>query len=160
RFKAWYGGRGAATGIDRPGFQKWRHVLCYATSSDGIAWERPELGLHEVLGTRRNNVVVGENHHQGMDHWETVIKDPGDPDDSRRYKGIGGSSFDWDGPLPGIYAMTSPDGLRWKHTSEPVFRYHPRPGTKDLGPVGDAQSLMHDTLRGRYVAFLRTLPDR
>jgi hypothetical protein len=56
--------------------------------------------------------------------------------------------------------MTSPDGLRWTHTPEPVFHYHPRKGSNDLGPVGDAQSLMIDTLRRRYVAFLRRLPDR
>jgi hypothetical protein len=56
--------------------------------------------------------------------------------------------------------MTSPDGLRWTHTPEPVFHYHPRPGGKDLGPVGDAQSLMIDTLRNRYVAYLRSLPNR
>jgi len=95
-----------------------------------------------------------------MDHWESILKDPSDPDETRRYKGIGWSSFDWDGPLSGIYTMTSPDGLCWTHTPEPVFRHHPRPATNDLGPVGDAQSMMIDTLCGRYVAFLRTLPHR
>ena len=53
--------------------------------------------------------------------------------------------------------MTSPDGLRWTHTPEPVFHFHPRKGTHDLGPVGDAQSLMIDTLRRRYVACLPQL---
>src|SRR5262249_21565880 len=66
----------------------------------------------------------------------------------------------WDGPMSGIYTMTSPDGLHWTHTTEPVFRFHPRPNTDDLGPVGDAQAMMIDTLKRRYIAFLRKSPDR
>ncbi len=94
-----------------------------------------------------------------MDHWESVLKDPFAPDSSR-CKALGWSSFDWDGPMSGIYSMTSPDGLRWTHTAEPVFHYHPRPGTRDLGLVGDAQSLMIDARERRYVAFLRGHPER
>ena len=116
--------------------------------------------MHEVAGTKQNNVVVGDEHHLGMDHWESVLKDAIDPDPQRRYKAIGWSSNDWEGPMSGIYTMTSPDGLRWTHTPEPVFHFHPRLGSDDLGPVGDAQAMMIDTLRGRYVAFLRRLPHR
>src|SRR5262245_9969388 len=159
-FKAWYGGTGRPTGHTRPGFQQTRNILCYATSTDGMHWDRPELGLHEVDGSKRNNAVVGDEHHEGMAHWESVLKDPTDPNPQLRYKAIGWSSYDWDGPLSGIYSMTSPDGLHWTHTSEPLFRFHPRPGSSDIGPVGDAQSLMIDPLRGRYVAYLRTLPHR
>ncbi len=159
-FKAWYGGTGRPTGLTRPGFQRTRYVLCYATSTDGVVWKRPELGLHEINGSKKNNVVVGDEHHEGMAHWESIVKDPADPDPKRRYKALGWSSYDWDGPLSGIYSMTSPDGLRWTHTPEPLFRFHPRPGTADMGPVGDAQSVMIDSLRGRYVAYLRTLPHR
>lgn len=159
-FKVWYGGSGRATGIDRPGFARVRSVLLYATSRDGIQWIRPELGLFPVDGTVRNNVVVGDEHHKGMDHWESVLRDADDPDAQRRFKAIGWSSDDWDGPRSGIYSMTSPDGLHWTHSPEPIFHYHPRPGTNDLGPIGDAQSLMIDTLRRRYVAFLRTVPHR
>lgn len=159
-FKAWYGGASGNKKEYRPGSLSDCSVLCYATSKDGVHWDRPELGLHEVMGTRKNNVVIGDDHHNGLAHWESVLKDPLAKDPERRYKAIGWSSYDWDGPMSGIYTMTSPDGLRWTHTREPVFRYHPRPGTKDYGPIGDAQSLMIDTLRGRYVAYLRSLPHR
>ena len=30
-------------------------VTCYAESRDGIHWEKPDLGLFEVAGTRKNN---------------------------------------------------------------------------------------------------------
>ncbi|MCZ6678658.1 MAG: hypothetical protein O7E52_15605 [Candidatus Poribacteria bacterium] len=146
-FKAWY-----MAGFYAPGAE---HVQCLAISEDGIHWERPNLGRHEALGSKENNIVIPADHHDGKDHFETMLKHPSDPDANRRYKAIGWSSYDWDGPLSGIYTATSPDGLDWTHTPEPVFRFHPRPGTNDLGPVGDAQSLMIDTLKNRYVAFLR-----
>ena len=143
--------------------QRRQAVLNYAISSDGIHWERPNLGLCEVLGTKNNNVVVPPEYHDGQDHWESVLKDPFDPDPQRRFKAIGWSSYDPDDSgwcrsygYCGIYTMISADGLRWTHTPEPVFHFRPRPGTKDLGPVGDAQSMMIDTKKKRYVAFLRS----
>ena len=149
-------------------FKMWYHaltssgagIMCYAVSDDGIAWRRPSLGLHEHQGSTDNNIVVPPEHHEGKDHFESVFKDPLEKDPKHRYKALGWSSYDWDGPMSGIYSATSPDGLNWTHTSEPVFHFHPRPGTDDLGPVGDAQSLMIDTLRNRYVAFLRHFPHR
>ena len=159
-FKVWYGGRSGRRREYRPGSLTDSSVLCYATSEDGLHWQRPELGLHEVMGTTKNNVVVSDDHHNGMDHWESVLKDPLETDPHKRYKALGWSSNDWDGPASGIYTMTSPDGLRWKHTPEPVFHYHPRAGSNDLGPVGDAHSLLIDTREKRYVAFLRSLPHR
>jgi hypothetical protein len=31
--------------------------VCYATSKDGIVWEKPELGIVEFDGSKRNNIV-------------------------------------------------------------------------------------------------------
>jgi hypothetical protein len=146
-FKAWY-----MAGMYAPTVG---HVQCLATSLDGVHWERPSLRRHAALGSTANNIVIPADYHDGQDHWESMLKDTMDPDVDRRYKALGWSSFDWDGPLCGIYSATSPDGISWRHSPEPVFRHHPRSGTSDYGPVGDAQSLMIDTLRKRYVAFLR-----
>jgi len=159
-FKAWYGGLSGRQKEYRPGSLSECSVLCYTASGDGVHWDRPELGLNEVMGTRQNNVVVGDDHHKGLGHWESTLKNPLEVDPRRRYKALGWSSYDWNGPLSGIYSMTSPDGLRWTHTPEPVFHFDPRKGSHDLGPVGDAQSLMIDTLRRRYVACLRSSPHR
>ena len=149
-------------------FKMWYHtavapghgVMCYATSEDGIEWVRPDLGLFDYEGSKANNIVMTHEPHEGKDHFETVLKDPLEKDPARRYKAIGWSSYDWDGPMSGIYTAVSPDGLNWTVMPEPVFHYHPRPGTDDLGPVGDAQSMMIDTLKNRYVAFLRHFPHR
>jgi len=149
-FKMWY-----LTGLGGG-----RNATCYAVSNDGVTWRRPELGLHEFNGSTANNIVISGEYHDGLDHWESVLKDPLESDPARRYKALGWSSYDWDGPLSGIYTAVSPDGLHWTHTPEPVFRYHPRPGTDDLGPVGDAHCLAIDTVAKRYIAFLRHLPHR
>jgi hypothetical protein len=160
-FKAWYGGTSGrdVTGCSGPNCRS-NSVLCHAVSQDGIVWERPKFGLYEAGGTRANNVVIGDDYRAGMAHWESVLQDPLDTDPQRRYKALGWSSFDWEGPQSGIFTMTSPDGIKWTHSPDPVFRYHPRPGTGDLGPVGDAQAMMIDTLRKRYVAYLRHIPNR
>jgi hypothetical protein len=159
-FKAWYGGQSGRQKESIPGTLSPCHVLCYATSHDGIHWKRPRLGMHDAFGTKENNVVIGDDHLDGLCHWESLHKDPFDPDSKRRYKAIGWASYDWNGPMSGIYSMSSPDGLHWNHSPEPIVHFHPRPGTNDLGPIGDAQAMMVDTLQKRYVAFLRRSPNR
>ncbi|MBI3921955.1 MAG: hypothetical protein HY318_11110, partial [Armatimonadetes bacterium] len=150
QFRMWY----------LSGLSDGRNITCYAESEDGLNWRRPELHLHEYDGSTANNIVIPPHYHEGKSHWESVLEDPLDPDPERRYKALGWSSFDWDGPRSGIYTAVSPDGLHWSHSPDPVFRYHPRPGSADLGPVGDAHCLMIDTVQRRYVAFLRYLPHR
>ena len=66
-FKAWY-----LSGFYAPGEE---HVQCYATSKDGVNWDRPSLGIHEALGSVDNNIVIPASHHEGKDHWETMVKD-------------------------------------------------------------------------------------
>jgi hypothetical protein len=48
-FKAWY-----MVGFYAPGKE---HVQCLAISEDGIHWERPNLGRHEALGSKENNIT-------------------------------------------------------------------------------------------------------
>lgn len=139
-FKCWYQGvLGDKYGTTEYG----PHTLNYAVSTDGIRWERPDLGLHEVEGSKHNNVVVPPQYHKGKDHWESVLKDPLDPDPERRYKAIG-----WSSDMGGLYSMTSPDGLTWTHSPNVVL------------PGGDAQSLMIDVMKHRYVAFMRSPGNR
>ena len=33
-------------------------MLCYVESDDGVHWRRPELGIHEFLGSTANNIVL------------------------------------------------------------------------------------------------------
>ena len=54
--------------------------VCYATSRDGIHWERPNLGLVEYQDSSDNNIVLLDA------SFGNVIKDTRDPDPDRLYK--------------------------------------------------------------------------
>jgi hypothetical protein len=75
--------------------------LCYATSTDGVHWEKPALGLHAFGGSKQNNIVARDTPNAG------VFRDDRDPSPARRYKMI----FDvgWNE----MRACFSPDGIHW-----------------------------------------------
>ena len=56
--------------------------LCYATSKDGIHWEKPELGIVDFHGSKKNNIVLRGEHGIG------VLEDPHETDPQKRYKAI------------------------------------------------------------------------
>lgn len=76
--------------------------VCYATSKDGLAWEKPKLGLVDFNGDKSNNIVLRGPHGGG------IMKDSREPDPARRYKLFAKSNE------PGAMAVAfSPDGLHW-----------------------------------------------
>jgi len=76
---------------------------CYATSKDGIKWEKPELGLYtwEGDGSTRNNIVP--------ESGSSIMHTPWTGDPSRQYQAVTGGNY---------YASASPDGLHWKKLSD------------------------------------------
>ena len=54
RYRLWY----AASDSDQWSGGRWH--LCYATSDDARTWQKPELGLVEYEGSRRNNIVLAD----------------------------------------------------------------------------------------------------
>jgi len=76
--------------------------VCYATSNDGINWEKPELGLIEFEGNRKNNIV-----YRGL-HGAGIFKDSRETDPAKRFK-----LFGRDEKSPHLGVAFSPDGLRW-----------------------------------------------
>lgn len=97
--------------------------LLYATSTDGIHWRKPELGLIEFAGSRRNNIVMSRAAH-GI-HAGGVLKDPRDPDPARRYKFIHRNPR-----AQRMASCFSADGLTW---SQPVL-------WQDHDAVGDTHN--------------------
>jgi len=81
-----------------------REVACYAESSDGIQWTKPELGIVEFDGSKDNNIVW----HGVGTHNFTPFKDanPDCPSEAR-YKALGSGKG-------GLYAFQSADGIHWK----------------------------------------------
>jgi hypothetical protein len=76
--------------------------LAYATSKDGIHWEKPKLGLVGYNGNRENNLVDVES----GNGWY-VVYDPEDPDAARKFKMISM------GELMRLQVHFSGDGLTW-----------------------------------------------
>jgi len=89
-------------------------AICYATSTDGIAWVKPELGLVEYEGNKANNILwrgggtpsKDKNGLWGGPHGSGVFKDLREPDPDRRYK-----AFLKYGMLSVAF---SPDGIHWE----------------------------------------------
>jgi hypothetical protein len=71
--------------------------ICYATSKDGLVWDKPNLGLVDYKGSRENNIVTMGPHGAG------VFKDLHDPDPTRRYKLV----------MQGVKTSSSSDGVHW-----------------------------------------------
>ncbi len=79
----------------------------YAESKDGIHWTKPVLRQYEVEGSLENNLIsVDPKLHWNANKIGDVVRDPDDPDPSRRYKGFLGST--------GRRPIVSPDGIHWK----------------------------------------------
>tara|TARA_Y100000588_G_scaffold304145_1_gene326851 strand:+ start:713 stop:2149 length:1437 start_codon:yes stop_codon:yes gene_type:complete len=153
--RMWYTGYGGM-GVRQMGSKdtsKWAHLgfdpnnllykYCYATSRDGIFWDRPNLGLVEYEGSTDNNIVL-LNASSG-----NVIHDPRDPDPARRYKALFFESREKDGTSnegDGFSVGFSPDGLCWtKYEGNPVSKRS-----------SDAHTLLGwDERHGQYVAYAR-----
>ncbi|MGD9747531.1 MAG: hypothetical protein AB7I98_19280 [Verrucomicrobiales bacterium] len=91
-------------------------VTCCAESDDGIHWSRPEVGVYEVQGTRKNNVVLMNAHTVTHNFCPFLDDRPGVPD-NERFKAFGGTMEGG-----GLFAYRSADGLRWeKMQGEPVI---------------------------------------
>ncbi|MFO1437675.1 MAG: hypothetical protein U1F81_05085 [Verrucomicrobiaceae bacterium] len=123
--------------------------VLYATSADGISWERPMLK------------VAGENNETNLHlHSPSIIEDKFETDPKKRYKAVGNAGMDRDDAKIQrlkdkfemvdwyrdklhrlYYAAYSADGLRWTIDPEPIL----------LGC--DTITLSQDPVTGEYLAF-------
>ena len=97
----------------------------YATSYDGINWQRPELG---IIG--RNNMINLFDFHS-----PSFIFDEREPDSKKRYKVVGSTK-------EGYCAAYSADGLNWTlYPKNPILK------------SSDTITLAQDPANGEYLAF-------
>jgi hypothetical protein len=122
------------------------HRLCYAESTDGVHWRKPELGLFEFNGSKKNNIVIpsgpwGSMHLSAAESAVFMDENPNVPADAR-YKALVRSRKPF-----GLIAFKSGDGVRWTPMSE-----------KPIITEGafDSQNLAFwDDVRGEYRAYWR-----
>lgn len=103
----------------------------YATSVDGINWERPSLGLYEWKGSKDNNIACDP----GKDILYHIIRDERDEDPQRRYKALF-SGHD-------RYPAVSPDGFNWTMLDVPPI------------PSQDTSHFTYDEISGQYIATVK-----
>ncbi len=132
-FKLWY----EAWNPDRP--EPLDTPVCYATSSDGVTWDKPDLGLFEWDGSRANNICWMMRESAPWDYLDSprVFVEPDAPAAERyrmviyaRVQAIRRHAF---------FALTSPDGLHWTWRGEPF-----------LTETGDRFHCIYDDRRGEY----------
>ena len=120
---------------------------CYAESPDGMHWHRPSLGLHEINGSRDNNVLLANqvpithNFCPFIDHNPSPhLPDP--------YKALGGTKES------GLIGLTSTDGIHWK-----VIQPEPLIPTTMFSPesyVFDSQNVpFWSEAENCYICYLR-----
>ena len=116
-------------------------TTCIAESRDGIRWTKPDLGLYEISGTKKNNVVLAHAvpaNHNFSPFLDTRKQVPA----AERYKALAGTE------KSGLLAFYSADGLHWHQAQkEPVL-------TQGLF---DSQNVAFwSETEGCYVCYFRT----
>ena len=122
-------------------------VVCYAESGDGIHWTKPDLGLVEFNGSKRNNIVWA-----GLGgHTLAVFKDLSpECKTDERYKAVAKLYKTLADGTPygrGIYPYKSADGIHWSLMKDsPVITE---------GAMDSQNLAFWDSVRGCYVDYHR-----
>ena len=117
-------------------------LFCMATSSDGLHWERPQLGLVEYGGSKANNILYASAEGERND-GVTVCHD--EQDSSQPFKAMYFSTSAASGLGVSMSLFSSGRWIVWKHRPEPV-----------LTNTGDRTFLLSSRdPGGKFVAFLR-----
>ena len=151
---AWENGRAVRKKVDDPygysGYpddEGWR--LCYATSRNGIHWEKPNLGKVEFNGSRNNNILPRET-------MTPLFLDPNETDPAKRYKTMlseGLTPAAWrEGQPKGMrkYLYYSADGVNWTpYEGNPVYNTGDR-----VGRWGPTNYMGWDPIRQVYAVHM------
>ncbi|WP_417387783.1 hypothetical protein [Gimesia sp.] len=87
---------------------------CYAESKDGIHWTRPELGIVEFKGSKKNNIILEG---KGCHNFAPFLDENPDCTPEAKFKALGGLQGEG-----GLFAFQSADGIHWKlMQEEPVI---------------------------------------
>ncbi|MFT5092953.1 MAG: hypothetical protein ACI93T_001775 [Porticoccaceae bacterium] len=128
-------------------------MVCYGESRDGHEWQFPKLGLHEIGGSRENNVILAKQP-PFLTNFTPFLDTRPDVKPEQRYKALAG----YPGPgdkrgksAPGLFAFVSADGIRWTKKNE-VIPYQP-----EWRHAFDSQNVSFwSVAEQQYVCYFRT----
>lgn len=118
-----------------------RELTCYAESTDGINWYKPDLGIHEINGSKNNNVILVD---QELTHNFSPFLDTNpNAKVKERFKALAGKK------ATGLYALTSEDGIHWaKAKNEPVV---------NEGNLDSQNVSFWSPSENKYLVYFRTM---
>ncbi len=147
--------------------------MVYLTSTDGVQWNKPELGAIEIGGRRDHNIVFASDMIAPADSLaKGRYIEP-----SKVMPPQGKKAFFWSvtkNPKPrnagekfvalaivqdhrrGAHIATSPDGIKWTCGSVPIWQ-----SPNDVSGVGDdcLMNIIYDPAKGKWVIYRRTNPE-
>lgn len=133
-------------------------LVCYGESRDGHEWTFPQLGLHEVNGTRQNNVILA-NMPSLLHNFSPFLDTRPNVPDSQRYKALAGhpgpgNKIGQARPGIGLFAFYSSDGIHWSKQSEVI------PYRNQWRHAFDSQNVSFwSATEQQYVCYFRTWTD-
>ncbi|MBI3943353.1 MAG: hypothetical protein HY326_10105 [Chloroflexi bacterium] len=145
-----------------------KEVTCYAESSDGIHWVKPNVGLVDFQGSKENNIILGPEY-IGITRNFTPFLDirPGVPT-AERFKGLGGeinleglggaelkqsTLYRKANAREGVFVVASPDGVHWQRLSDtPILTRAHYPFRTDMSQC----STFWSEREQQYVSYIRT----
>ena len=150
-----------------------RVVVCYATSNDGVVWEKPNLDLFDYNGDHNTNIVLVGNGGRSVNYGASVLVDHRDSDTEKRYKMAYWDFVNVAGrQVPGLCVAFSRDGIHWvKHSKAPLLQgaygdptqppfSAESQGEPPIRPaISDVIDLMWDPQRDCFVIYSKTWID-
>ncbi len=119
-------------------------LVLYAQSQDGKVWSKPDLGIHELRGSKANNIVLPNA------ELPNVFLDPKDADPKGRWK-----MFAWVHKA-GYRVYRSGDGIHWELLGQGIPASLIDPAERIT--ISDTNQVIWDGLAGRYLSTYRTYP--
>ena len=132
-------------------------VVCYAESRDGVHWEKPNLRLVDVGGTRENNVMalVDGTGRRPLGHiYPFIDSRPGVPA-SERVKGIRTILQSKEPFLMHVYLYGSSDWFQWRR-----LRKEPIIASRIPNAFDSSNFVFWSQTEGLYVCYFRYMAGR
>ena len=110
----------------------WLNAMAYATSKDGLVWDKPNLGIgnqNQILpGIVPNScAVVADYDAPATERYKIFLRSPND-----------------NAPDNAGYCATSSDGINWRNMIK-------------TGPCGDRSTMYYNPFRKKYIFSIRSL---
>ena len=144
-FKMWY----VVCGQRPDEYWERGRKTAYATSTDGIRWDRPIMNMVDIRGSKANNYIIGEM----LSLTYTIIIDPSDAP-SRRYKmmfQVDSEEMRWAAYHLPLCLAFSHDGIHWDRPT------HVNPVVRGLSDAG--WGFLYDPDRRLYQLYTRRVPN-